>query len=170
MSTRHAQTPRADDQQVEDEPGPTQVLRLLQGGRHEGGAKKMGSWAEYRPRVATSGPCSCHGTALAFGAPLVIRDPGCDELVTVHSVDEALAILARAGPLRLGEDGVERSDWSHALDCVTSAKFEATPDCVEAARVAFRLYAEAVGVLVSLRSKTSGSLRELPPAPCCGET
>jgi hypothetical protein len=90
---------------------------------------------------------------LTFGAPLhILSDAfGPREASCVATVDDALAVLASAGPLRFGADGRERAEWAHALECAATAKFDRTADAVETARAALRAYARSVGVLATLR-------------------
>ncbi len=91
---------------------------------------------------------------LAFAAPLHVRaDPtGQGEAVTVAGIDDALAALCAAGPLRYGACGPERAEWSEAFERAAGAKFDRTPEAVETARRAFRAYAAAVGILITVRT------------------
>lgn len=101
-----------------------------------------------------------HAAAPAFGAdgfvfaaPLTVRvhPARADDTLTVACIDDALAALGVAGDLRYGADGRERPEWSEALDCAAGAKFDRTAQSVEAARRAFRAYASAAGILVTIR-------------------
>ncbi len=91
---------------------------------------------------------------LTFGAPVYILGPlaAGQSVGTVGSVDEALTILlfARTQWLCFGDDGDERPEWTIALDRAASAKFEPATDTVEAARRAFRAFAQAIGALATI--------------------
>jgi hypothetical protein len=95
---------------------------------------------------------------LTFGAPLhILSDAfGPHGAFCVATVDEALAVLTSAGPLRFGADGHERAEWAHALECAATAKFDRTTDAVEAARAALRAYARSVDILATLRGVGRG--------------
>ena len=111
----------------------------------------MGAWGlgEANPGRVGQGAA---GRGLAFGAPLHVRSNafGDRETRRVETVDDARAVLSGAGPLRFGADGRERAEWALALECAASAKFDRTPDAVEAARAALRAYARSVGILVGV--------------------
>ncbi len=91
---------------------------------------------------------------LTFGAPVYILGPlaAGQSVGTVGNVDEALTILlfARTQWLCFGDDGDERPEWTIALDRAASAKFEPATDTVEAARRAFRAFAQAIGALATI--------------------
>jgi hypothetical protein len=99
------------------------------------------------------GSGAARADVLAFAAPLHVRVPAerPEDLAAIACVDDALAALSAAGPLRFGTDGQERIEWSVALEEAAAAKFERTPAAAEAARRAFRAYAASIGILVTVR-------------------
>jgi hypothetical protein len=81
----------------------------------------------------------------------VWRDPGrSDEILTIVDVDDALAVPARTMPLRFRADGLERPEWTIALQVTASAKFDRTSGTVEAAPIEVRNYAHSIGALITI--------------------
>lgn len=99
------------------------------------------------------GSGAARADTLAFTAPLHVRIPAerPEDLAAVACIDDALAALSLAGPLRFGPDGRERIEWALALEEAAAAKFARTPAAAEAARRAFRAYAASTGILVTIR-------------------
>jgi hypothetical protein len=67
--------------------------------------------------------------ALGYQTPAdVWRDPGCsDEIPTILDVDDALAVPAHTMPLRFREDGLDRPEWTIALQVTASANLTVHP-------------------------------------------
>ncbi len=107
--------------------------------------------------TAPSSPARAHpegADRLTFGAPVHILAPlaAGPSVESIGNVDDALAILqvARSKKLCFAGDGGERPEWTTALDKAASAKFEPTAENAEAARSAFRAFAQAIGALATI--------------------